>query len=344
MERKMFFTIKKDKLKSFNYLCRLSRYKISPEAGTRSYERQTKQVNIKVKSIQKKAKSLRYLFILNPVAGVGERRDFLQMIAVACEEKKVEYKILFTRSPGDAKKIIRKKFDKFDVFVAVGGDGTMNEVASALAGTTGIMGLIPAGSGNALGRELGLSMKPVMAVHQLLNGHVTQIDTGMINGRRFMNVCGVGFDNHIAREFAKSTSRGPVPYFLAVWKEFFGYKPETYEVEIDGISTKFTAFVLTVANASQYGNKAFIAPKANISDGSLDICMLKPFGFFGALGLGFRLFNKSIDHSRHYIGSKAKKVLIKGNSLNFHVDGEPVKNQDPLEISIDPLSLNIVVP
>lgn len=296
------------------------------------------------KSLQKNAKTLRYLFLLNPVAGVGGRRDFLQMIAVACREKKVEYRILFTRSAGDAKKIIRKKFAKYDVFVAVGGDGTMNEVASALAGTTGIMGLIPAGSGNALGRELGISMKPRNAVDQLLSGHVVQIDTGLINGYRFMNVCGLGFDNHISRVFAKATNRGPVSYIKAVLAEFFGYRPENYEVIVDGVSTKYAAFVLTVANTSQYGNNAYIAPNASVTDGVLDFCALKPFGFFGALGLGFRLFNKTIDRSGHYTGFKTKSLVIRGKNLNFHVDGEPVKNEDPIEITIDPLSLNVVVP
>ena len=287
---------------------------------------------------------LRYLFILNPVAGVGTRRDFLQMIASACLEKGVKYKILFTRSKGDAGKIIQKKFDKFDIFVAVGGDGTMNEVASALAGTTGIMGLIPAGSGNALGRELGLSLDPGKAVLQLLNGQVIKIDTGLVNGRRFMNVCGLGFDDHIARCFAKSTSRGPVPYFKAVMKEFFSYKPETYEVECNGTTSNHKAFVLTLANTSQYGNNAFIAPRATITDGELDFCALEPFGFFGAFGLAVRLFNRTIDKSRHTTYFKTTKISINGNNLNFHVDGEPVKNNQPLEISIDPLSLNMVVP
>jgi len=296
------------------------------------------------KTVIESEKKMRYLFILNPVAGVGGRRDFLQLIADACRDKGVKYKILFTRSRGDAKKIVEKKFDKFDVFVAVGGDGTMNEVASALAGTTGIMGLIPAGSGNALGRELGLSMKPEKAVFQLLNGHVIKIDTGLVNGRRFMNVCGLGFDDHIARCFAKSTSRGPIPYFKAVMKEFFTYKAETYLVETGGGTLPHLAFVMAIANTSQYGNNAFIAPRASVTDGALDFCALKPFGFFGAMELGFRLFNKSIDKSGKSTYFKTTKVVINGNNLNFHVDGEPVRNSDPIEISIDPLSLNVIVP
>lgn len=293
---------------------------------------------------ENKVSVLRYLFILNPMAGVGGRRDFLQLIERACAEKKVKFKILFTRSPGDARKIIQKKFEKYDVFVAVGGDGTMNEVASALAGTTGIMGLIPAGSGNALGRELGISMKPEKAIHQLLEGSVIKIDTGLVNGRRFMNVCGLGFDEHIASCFAKSASRGKISYFKAVMKEFFSYSAATYVVESKGSASNHTAFVLALANTAQYGNNAFIAPRATVTDGVLDFCALKPFGLLRALGLGFRLFNKSIDRSGLCTYLTTKELVINGASLNFHVDGEPVRNSDPLHISIDPLSLNIVVP
>ena len=296
------------------------------------------------KTVSEKTRKLKYLFILNPVAGVGARRDFLTMIENACKEKRVSHKILFTRCAGDAKKIIEKKFKKFDVFVAVGGDGTMNEVGSALAGTSGIMGLIPAGSGNALGRELGLSMKPEIAVKQLLNGHPIKIDTGLANGNRFMNLCGLGFDDHIARCFNKSTSRGPVPYFKAAMKEFFGYHAAEYEVEANGTITRHKAFVIAVTNTSQYGNNAFIAPRANVTDGILDFCALKPFGFFGSVGLGFRLFNKTIDKSGLCTYFKTSKVTIRGANLNFHIDGEPINNTEPVEITIDPLSLNIIVP
>ncbi len=292
----------------------------------------------------KKVKKMRYLFLLNPIAGVGERRNFLQMIESACRKKDVECKILFTRSPGDARKIIWKRLEKFDIFVAVGGDGTMNEVGSALAGTGAAMGLIPAGSGNAMGRELGISMKPEKALNQLLNGHVIQIDTGLVNGRRFMNVCGLGFDDHVARCFAKSINRGKLPYIKAVMKEFFSYDAEIYDIECDGIETTHEAFVVTLANTSQYGNNAFIAPGASISDGVLNFCVIKPFGFFTALVLGIRLFGKTLDHSRLYSTFNTKRVTIRGKNLNFHVDGEPVTNTEPLEITIDPLSLNIVAP
>ena len=115
-------------------------------------------------------------------------------------------------------------------------------------------------------------------------------------------------------------------------------------VESNGETVNYTSFVLTVANTSQYGNNAFIAPKASVTDGDLDFIALKPFGFFGALELGRRLFNKTIDRSRYSTYFKTQKIRIDGKNLNFHVDGEPVKNSEPLEISIDPLSLNMIVP
>ena len=303
-----------------------------------------KQGEIVERKTSKKVKKMRYLFLLNPIAGVGERRSFLQLIEDACTKKGVVCTILFTRSPGDARKIILKRLGKFDVFVAVGGDGTMNEVASALAGTGAVMGLIPAGSGNALGRELGISMKPGEAVDQLLNGHEIKIDTGIANGRRFMNVCGLGFDDHIARCFAKSIKRGPLRYIKWVIGEFFSYDSEVYEVECDGSVTSYKAFVLTLANTAQYGNNAFIAPGASISDGWLDLCILKPFGFFSALRLGLRLFGKTLGHSDLYFTQRTMSVVITGKNLNFHVDGESVSNNEPLVITIDPLSLNVIAP
>lgn len=289
-------------------------------------------------------KKKKYLFILNPVAGIGQGRDYLRIIQDVCSGRNVRFRILFTRCRGDAAKIIAKRIGKFDVIVAVGGDGTMNEVASSVAGTEAVMALVPAGSGNALGRELGYSMDPAVAVRQVLDGTPVKIDTGLVNGRRFMNVCGVGFDEHISRTFSKAVKRGPLAYFREVLREFFSYRPYLYEVETESSVLKERAFVVTLANTAQYGNNAWIAPGASLTDGELNLCLLKPFGIFGALVLGTRLFAKTIDKSRLCTSFKTRKITIRGENLNFHVDGEPVLNTGPVEISIDPLSLNIIKP
>ncbi len=288
---------------------------------------------------------MRYLFIVNPLAGVGGKRKFPDLIYHAFRYNPSDVKVLFTRCQGDGKAIIKEYLNDFDVFVAVGGDGTTNEVASMIAGTEKIMGLIPAGSGNALGRELNIPMTPSLALKELMKSEVRTIDTAVINDHiRFVNACGFGFDEHIARCFNQSITRGPVSYFSLVLKEFPVYNSQYYEIDIDGVQLNKKAFVLTIANTSQYGNNAFIAPKAIINDGILDICIMSPFSVGVAPEMILRLLNKQLDTSKYCEYFKAKKILIKGANLNYQIDGEPVVNSKQVEIKIDPLSLKILAP
>lgn len=288
---------------------------------------------------------MRYLFIVNPLAGVGGKRKLAELIYHSFNDQPSGAKVLFTRCQGDAKAIVKEYYNDYDAFVAVGGDGTTNEVASALAGKEKVMGILPAGSGNALGRELGISMTPSTALKDLLRSRIKQIDTAVINDQiRFVNACGFGFDEHIARCFNQFITRGPVSYISLVLKEFPAYVSNSYEVEIDGLSLKKKAFVLTIANTSQYGNNAFIAPKAIINDGILDICIMSPFPVGATPEMVIRLLNKQLDSSKYCEYFKAKKILIKGSNLNFQIDGEPVDNTQQVEIKIDPLSLKILAP
>jgi YegS/Rv2252/BmrU family lipid kinase len=278
------------------------------------------------------------------MAGVGGKRKYPDLINQICKEKGVLARVLFTRCAGDAIKIVKEFFDEYDVFVAVGGDGTTNEIVSALAGTGKIMGLIPAGSGNALGRELGISMYASRALNELFHSLVMTIDTGCVNERRFVNICGLGFDDHIARCYAQTTLRGPVPYISCILKEFPLYVPGKYHITIDGQIWEGRAFVVTIANTSQYGNNAFIAPRAIVNDGWLDVCIMRPFPVGMAPEMALRLLNKQLDNSKYCEYFRAKSVVIEGDNLNFHIDGEPFNNNSPIEVSIDPLSLRILVP
>jgi diacylglycerol kinase (ATP) len=288
---------------------------------------------------------MRYLFIVNPIAGMGGKRKIPDLINHAFRHNPSSARVLFTRCQGDAKVIVKEYFDEFDVFVAVGGDGTTNEVVSVLAGTTKIMGLIPSGSGNALGRELGISMTPSTALKDLLSAEVRTIDTALVNDTyRFVNACGFGFDEHIARCFDHSVNRGPVSYISFVLKEFPIYNPNSYDIEIDGKIFSKKAFVLTIANTSQYGNNAFIAPKAVLDDGILDICIMSPFPVGVAPEMIIRLMNKQLDTSKYCEYLTAKKIIVKGVDLNFQIDGEPIENNHQIEITVDPLSLHILVP
>lgn len=288
---------------------------------------------------------MRYLFIVNPLAGAGGKRKFPDLIYHAFRSNPSDVKVLFTRCQGDAKAIIKEYSNDYDVFVAVGGDGTTNEIASVVAGTDKIMGIIPAGSGNALGRELNISMTPSVALKELQKSEVRSIDTAIVNDHiRFVNACGFGFDEHIARCFNQSINRGPVSYFSLVLKEFPVYNSHQYEINIDGVLLNKKAFVLTIANTSQYGNNAFIAPKAIINDGILDICIMSPFSVGVAPEMILRLLNKQLDSSRYCEYFKAKEITIKGKNLNYQIDGETIKNEHQVNIKIDPLSLKILAP
>ena len=288
---------------------------------------------------------MRYLFIVNPMAGMGGKRKIPDLINHTFRHNPSDARVLFTRCQGDAKVIIKEYFDEFDVFVAVGGDGTTNEVVSVVAGTDKIMGLIPCGSGNALGRELGISMTPSDALKGLLSAEIRKIDTGLVNNKlRFVNACGFGFDEHIARCFDHSINRGAVSYISFVLKEFPVYNPNSYNIEVDGKRMSKKAFVLTIANTSQYGNNAFIAPKAILDDGILDLCIMSPFPVGVAPEMIIRLMNKQLDTSKYCEYINAKRIVVKGSNLNFQIDGEPIDNNHQVEITIDPMSLNILVP
>jgi len=286
----------------------------------------------------------RYLFIINPVAGIGGKKHFPEMIMRVFGEMDVIVETCFTTGRGDASRLVRENWERFDVFVAVGGDGTVNEVISAVAGTEKLFALIPAGSGNALGRELGLSMWPARALKEMVASHLRIIDTGKVNGRRFVNVCGVGFDAHIAGRFAKSKLRGPLPYVAHVLRDFMAYQPHWYRITIDGKTFRRKAFVVTVANTSQFGNNAYIAPRAKIDDALLDICILKPFPVGVAPDLALRLFNGQLDRSKYCEYHQGKEILIEGETLGYKVHGEPIINNQPLQLSVDGKSLNILVP
>ncbi|GET19914.1 diacylglycerol/lipid kinase family protein [Prolixibacter denitrificans] len=286
----------------------------------------------------------RYLFIINPVAGISGKKHFPEMIARVFGEIAVAVETCFTTGKGNASHLVRENWDRFDVFVAVGGDGTVNEVISAVAGSEKFFSLIPAGSGNALGRELGLSMWPARALKEMVTSQPKVIDTGTVNGRRFVNVCGVGFDAHIAGRFAKSKLRGPLSYVAHVLRDFVTYQPHWYRITIDGKTFRRKAFVVTVANTSQFGNNAFIAPRAKVDDGLLDICILKPFPVGMAPDLALRLFNRQLDGSKYCEYFQGKDIQIEGETLGYQVDGEPFVNNEPLHLSVENKSLNILVP
>ena len=205
------------------------------------------------------------------------------------------------------------------------------------------LGIFPLGSGNGLARSNKIPLDLKQALQIIERGTVKQIDGATINGYPFFCTAGVGFDAHIANEFATSTKRGFVTYFKTTVKEFFSYTPSLYEINIDGKIIETKAFLITIANAGQWGNDVYIAPEAELNDGILNISILRPFSNFAIPMIGIKLFSKKIHTSISLQSEKGKQIEIKFNGdLPVHFDGEPITATNKLSISIMPLALKIV--
>jgi len=289
----------------------------------------------------------RILFIVNPISGTRGKESILHIINNTIDSETFEPEILFTRKKGDALQIISEKIaEGFKYFVAVGGDGTVNEVGSSLINTDCVMGIIPLGSGNGLARHLKIPIDAAKAIQVINKLKVEAIDYGLVNGLPFFCTCGVGFDAHIGYRFAKEKGRGFINYIKVALTDFIRYKPKKYKVKIDSTQKmKVRAFLITCANASQYGNNAYIAPNANIQDGLLDIAIMSPINLLQAPAIGAMLFTRTINKSTVLQTGKAQKVVIKRKREDVvHFDGEPIIMDRKIRITVVNKGLRIIVP
>lgn len=287
------------------------------------------------------------LFLINPVSGTRHKRYLPGMIDELIDKNIFDIEVVITKYKGEATEIVRQKLiENYRYFVAVGGDGTVNEIAKALINSQGILGIIPVGSGNGLARHLKIPLEPRKALQVINRLKYQAIDYGLINNNPFFCTCGVGFDALIGEKFAQCKGRGLSNYVKTTISEYFNYKPEVYQITIDNERTiSQPAFLITFANASQYGNNAYIAPNADISDGKLDICILSPFKLFKAPGIGIQLFSKNIDKSRLMQSERASHILLERVSEGVvHFDGEPHRMGKQIEISLVNQGLNVIIP
>lgn len=284
------------------------------------------------------------LFVVNPFSGGKSKLNFADKVFKYLDLKLFEPKIVFTERQGHAIELTKKAVeDKFDIVVAVGGDGTINEIASILEGTELAMGIIPFGSGNGLARSLNIPLRDIYAIKRLNNLHYHHIDSGILNDRKFFNIAGIGFDALISSRFAENIKRGFWGYFKTTLTEIYNYKPQNYQIEIDHKKMNVDAFMISLANSSQFGNNAHIAPAASLEDGFLDVCIVKPFPLYQFPVLAYRMFNKSTYKSKFVQILRAKNIkIIRKNPSEVHVDGEPLIMGTELNISIRSLSLKVL--
>ncbi len=284
-------------------------------------------------------------FIINPISGVGRQKVIEKLIDGYLDRTKFTYEIAYTKAPKHATELAKNAVEKkFDVVVAVGGDGSVNETAKALIDSNVAMAIIPTGSGNGLARYLNIPLNLKKAMGIINNGKTTKIDSIQLNDETFVNVAGVGFDAHIGWEFAKFGKRGFSSYLKVIMREFPKYKPQDFELIIDGKPIIKKAFLISFANGSQWGNNAHIAPTADITDGMMDVAIIKDINFVNGISIGYRLFKKTLHQSSYLELLKVKEVTVIQKSTIAHIDGEPIEVGNQIQLKVNPLSLNVLIP
>ena len=285
------------------------------------------------------------LFIINPKSGTDKKLYVRQIIVKKIDVSKFSYQVLYTEYAGHAEVLAREAVEKgTDIVVAVGGDGTVNEVARALIHTQTALGIIPCGSGNGLARHLQLPMDPEGAIQMINEACIKSLDYGTMNNLPFFCTCGMGFDAFVSMKFANSGKRGLLSYIENTLRETLTYKPDTYTLTLDDQQIEQRAFVIACANASQYGNNAFIAPAATMSDGLMDITVLEPFSAIEAPQLALQLFNGTLTTNSRVKTFKARKAHIKRLSkAPVHVDGDPLLTDTVIDVEIHPKGILMVV-
>lgn len=283
-------------------------------------------------------------FILNPKSGVKSNTSVPELIAEHLDITRWNPEILLTQRAGHATELARQAASEgARLVVAVGGDGTVNEVARALKGTSSALGILPKGSGNGLARHLGIPLALPQAIALLNQPSFHHIDSCTINGHPFFCTAGIGFDGLVSSVFAKSTKRGLSSYIQLVVREFRNFQSEEATVHINGRELTSEFFVVAFGNASQYGNNAYIAPMANIQDGLMDVCLIRHVGIAEAIQLGYGLLTKQLAHSSLAEFHTCSTVRVQSEAPQyFHADGEFIGQATQFEVQMFPKSLEVV--
>ncbi len=284
------------------------------------------------------------VFILNPISGTHSKEEIPELIEATLDTQLFKYEIRVTEYAGHAAEIAKACVDdQVDVVVAVGGDGTVNEVARSLVHSQSALGIIPCGSGNGLARHLCIPLDIKKAIGIINTCKIEAFDYGVINELPFFCTCGMGFDAFISLKFAESGKRGPITYVENVLKEGLKYKPETYEVVDETSATKHKAFLIACANASQYGNNAYIAPGATMKDGEMDVIVMEPFDALEAPQIAADLFFKTLNRNSKIKTFRTKRLHIHRKEPGaIHYDGDPIMTGTDIDVHIEHQGIHII--
>ena len=286
-------------------------------------------------------------FIVNPSAGQGRYKRVIHDIEQVMSEGQHHYDIAIPSYKGEATLLAKNFASDHDVVVAVGGDGTVNEVINGLVGTNAILGIIPAGTGNGFAREFGLPLHPREACKVLLNGYTRWIDIGKANDRYFVGVAGLGFDALIAKFVGEMFGplRGLWIYFFAGMLVFNRYKPSPINIVIDSESLEARPLVVAIANTKRYGGRALIAPDAIPDDGLFDVCIIRSMGAFALIRHLPKLFKGTHTQLSYVKIYRSVKVTIKAQDpMPIHLDGEALDSCNKMQFTIIPKAIRLLIP
>ena len=283
-------------------------------------------------------------FIVNPISGTKAKSRVAKLIRELLDTQQFAPTVVVTEYAGHATQLAQQfAMQDYSAVVAVGGDGTVNEVACGLIGTNTALGIIPNGSGNGFARHLDISTRMNRAIEMLNSSEVINVDYGLVNDIPFFSTFGVGFDAVVAHDFADS-NRGFKGYVQSIFKDLFQYKPETYHLAGEGFDIDSKAFLINFANAGQWGYDAYIAPKASVQDGLLDVAIVTEFPMTAAPGLALSLFTKDIDENLHMNTIRTKQMTLTRNSEGpAHIDGTPTTLPAQLRVRIVEDGLKVLV-
>jgi YegS/Rv2252/BmrU family lipid kinase len=295
---------------------------------------------------------MRITAIVNPMSGAGmDRRAAgrrVEMIRGELDRRRLAATIDVTERAGHGRELARAAVQNgSDLVVVWGGDGSVNEVGAELVGTRTALGLIPAGSGNGLAGGLGIPREPRQAIATALGGRVMAVDVGMLDGRPFFNVAGIGFDAHIARLFNERPRgrRGKLPYVLIGVREGCRYQGREYAITLDGQTRTTRALLIAFANGREYGMGMQIAPGARLDDGRLEACVVEDRGVLARFRDARHLVLGSVDRAPNMVIQPIKTAVIEtAGDIEFHLDGELGVARDRVSVSVRPGALNVKVP
>lgn len=283
------------------------------------------------------------LFIVNPISEEKRNVNSRALIQRYLDTDKFNPVIEYSKYAGHAYDLAKENAAKYNKIVAIGGDGTVNQVSKALVGAKVAMGIIPLGSGNGLSRALGIPVKPAKAMGHIMHAGIKTIDSGLINGYHFLNMAGVGFDAEVAHTFGLQGKRGLKTYVKETIRHLRSYKPPLLTFEGSNIHKEVSPFLLSIANSSQYGNNAHISPRARYDDGLLDVCIMKQFPLWKSPAIASRLFFKTLDKSRYMDIFQVEKCILRNQgTLKGHVDGEPVFFYEDIIIEVKSKSVMVI--